>query len=423
MMSFLFGSPARDAQPKPVEPDTEPRQVQRRLFEEEEEEEDEAEKLPTTCRKRGRPQSKKKKRPPTLALFNGRGRVTPEGWGYIRCFVESHLEVCSWRDFEAIFDVPVATLRFHMGQELGDATLAKAVVCGAPSDADARAKIMEQIIASNKLASLSEIRASLRDQGVNVSRQTVWRDLYDAGFALRARPIVPWTGGNSKEWRRCRVRFARQWYGTDCRRLMFCDECIFRAVDGRTVQWCRADENPQAREEHRWAATCHCWGIIGVGFRALVNLTDGGTGPRGGVTGEDYLAFLSQHFLPKLRRHQQRHPSTTFLFVQDGARIHTSPPVLALLRSWGLEVFSKEEWPPHSPDLNPIENMWGISKKGIDPEVRGDQSASLENKAYLCSCIEDFFSSYPVENVDKLVLSWTRRLKRVIELKGAYTGY
>ena len=45
---------------------------------------------------------------------------------------------------------------------------------------------------------------------------------------------------------------------------------------------------------------------------------------------------------------------------------------LALLKSWGvMPIF----WPPFSPDLSPIENIWDRLKdilQGIDPQVHRD---------------------------------------------------
>jgi transposase len=57
-------------------------------------------------------------------------------------------------------------------------------------------------------------------------------------------------------------------------------------------------------------------------------------------------------------------PGTTFM--QDNAPIHTARIVTNWLRNFTQENgMILLDWPPYSPDLNPIENIWKLLKDGI----------------------------------------------------------
>ena len=75
---------------------------------------------------------------------------------------------------------------------------------------------------------------------------------------------------------------------------------------------------------------------------------------KGGVTARIYKNILEE-YLPTLID-----PFT--IFMQDNAPIYTS----RLLRNWLQEMrFQVLDWPPYSPDLNPIENLWKLLKERI----------------------------------------------------------
>ena len=76
--------------------------------------------------------------------------------------------------------------------------------------------------------------------------------------------------------------------------------------------------------------------------------------PRGGYSAQSYIKTLRKGLLPHWRRSQ--------LFMQDNARIHTARAVRAFLAEHGITVIN---WPPYSPDLNPIEHLWWVLKKLI----------------------------------------------------------
>ena len=50
------------------------------------------------------------------------------------------------------------------------------------------------------------------------------------------------------------------------------------------------------------------------------------------------------------------------IFMHDNAPTHTAYVVRDVLQEMEIEVMI---WPPHSPDLNPIENLWALLKAEI----------------------------------------------------------
>lgn len=52
-----------------------------------------------------------------------------------------------------------------------------------------------------------------------------------------------------------------------------------------------------------------------------------------------------------------------FIFQQDGARPHTAAITRKTLSDEGVSVL---KWPPYSPDLNIIENIWGLVQARMD---------------------------------------------------------
>ena len=67
----------------------------------------------------------------------------------------------------------------------------------------------------------------------------------------------------------------------------------------------------------------------------------------------DYISVLQCSLLPFLEQNTE----IPYIFQQDNARIHVSKERKSFLSRCSVEIM---EWPACSPDLNPIENIWGV---------------------------------------------------------------
>lgn len=76
------------------------------------------------------------------------------------------------------------------------------------------------------------------------------------------------------------------------------------------------------------------------------------------------------------------------------------------------------EWPPQSPNLNPIEHLWFGLKRRL-------QSYQEESKSMyeLWERVQETWNSIPVEKCVNVIESMPRRINAVMKAKGGHTKY
>ena len=113
----------------------------------------------------------------------------------------------------------------------------------------------------------------------------------------------------------------------------------------------------------------------------------------------------------------------TFLFMQDNALCHKAIPVLEFLQENRVPIM---EWPPQSPDLNPIENLWTELKVRFHKwflELFNYPSKSLEARYRYSEVLQEVWYSQGMEMVEALIQSMPLRCQAVIDAKGGWMKY
>ena len=161
------------------------------------------------------------------------------------------------------------------------------------------------------------------------------------------------------------------------------------------------------------------WGGIVKGRRTqLQPLMGDSRAKRNGVTASRILECLQKN-LPAIVL-----PGD--IFAQDNAPVHKAKIVKEWLAQWAQEnEVIVVQWPPYSPDLNPIENAWKMLKESIakqHPEL-SDMKSNKHSKTALIQAALEAWAVYRQEALDYLIFSMPRRLQAVIDANGWHTKY
>ncbi|KHJ89269.1 hypothetical protein OESDEN_10911 [Oesophagostomum dentatum] len=175
---------------------------------------------------------------------------------------------------------------------------------------------------SNSTKSLSGIRAELR---LSVSRTTIWRTI-------------------KKE------REHRKRRDAESANVIWSDEKKFNldGCDAQRSYWHDIRKEPMYFSRRNFGGgSLMIWGVFcgsrKVGLAFVSSRMDS----------TEYQEVLSSHLVPFLEEQGEQE----YRFQQDNARIHVSRSTVAFLNEHSYPLL---DWPPRSPDLNPIENLWGI---------------------------------------------------------------
>jgi len=245
----------------------------------------------------------------------------------------------------------------------------------------------------------------------DVSARTIDRRLIEAGLPGRvARHVFQLTDDHKRQ----RLSFAHgyeRWTEDDWRRVLFADIKTFEGVGHSGQVWVRRPVGEASNETYSVPHKPHpisvpawgCFSAHGPGYMAMFE---------GSLDAAGLRDIFRDYLLPAVKEHFGEAADWWLLHDNDPGR-HKSQVLRIFMHNNYIRPL---DFPPYSPDLNPIENVWREMDLRM-ASTRADAKAELE--ALVTKTWGDIEPTY----CSKLALSMPKRIAQVIERKGAYTDY
>ena len=103
-----------------------------------------------------------------------------------------------------------------------------------------------------------------------------------------------------------------------------------------------------------------------------------------------------------------------WVFQQDGASCHTSRAAQKWCKSNFYKFLEKRNWPPNSPDLNPLDYFFWNE---VVSNMKQDKFSDLET---FISEIKNGFKKVKQDKIENSIRAFNKRVREVEEAKGKY---
>jgi DDE superfamily endonuclease/Transposase len=261
-----------------------------------------------------------------------------------------------------------------------------------------------------------------QETGLQMSNSTIKRLAQKNGLHhWRAKKRPELTEEHAAErllWCKCRAH----WGVEEWKKYMWSDECSAERGRGKLIEWVFGLRDDKWKPSHVttykkgkdlrvmvWAA------FWGSGNRTPLYIMDRDfESKKNGFSANSYIEVLDAH---------AQYMNDDLVFMQDNASIHTAHKVKDWFREQRVRT---TDWPPYSPDLNPIENAWHAMKclaLKMFPEIMNGGGKSEEDIKQVEECLKAAWIALPSGLFEGYIESMERRVKMCIQAEGWHTKY
>ncbi|CAF3893753.1 unnamed protein product [Rotaria magnacalcarata] len=255
----------------------------------------------------------------------------------------------------------------------------------------------------------------LPSKKLNVSRSTVRRIIKDdLGYKAFVKRVAP----KLTEKQKIKRKSFGLWVRKNIRKsmtaqILFSDEKRFD-LDGMynrqneriyAATHDEADEKGAVHRKTKFPTGVMVW--LGVCYEGITRpvIIENGT-----IDTNRYIADI----LPVALKDGKQMLDNEFIFQQDGATPHTAKETQQWCKILFFDFWSKDRWPPNSPDLNPLDYcVWNELCQHMNWSHVVDKQALINE-------IKQGAKKIQIEVVRRSVTSWTNRIYKMLENEGNY---
>lgn len=200
------------------------------------------------------------------------------------------------------------------------------------------------------------------------------------------------------EWAKNHIHWSTEWT-----QVVFSDEKKFNldGPDGFNYYWHDLRKEKQFNYSRNFGGgSLMVWAAFSMhGKTPLVKITTR-------MNSQKYIEMLDDVLIP----YTDDYMSGDFIYQQDNAAIHVSKLAKAWFSVKDIELL---DWPARSPDLNPIENLWGILARRV--YHNGRKFSTIQE---LEVAVRHYWREISQELLDNLVNSMPNRVFKLVTKNG-----
>ena len=130
-------------------------------------------------------------------------------------------------------------------------------------------------------------------------------------------------------------------------------------------------------------------------------------------------AFFAKFLVENFDKMVEAAGKNSRIWIQDGDPSQNSKLAREAMKQVNSQLLPI---PPRSPDINPIENFFGIVKQALHRDAL-ERQVKVETVEQFESRIKQIMKQVPTATIDKIIESMNKRMKMIIKCKGERIKY